>query len=133
MPEPILLAETIITTALRNALAPLVDTYNGRAKAYWLLAEKGAPLPYTIFQAQSDITRLDRIGDIGATVLITLKTLAADEAQARELLARVAPAMANLAYPGYILTARYVRSPLIPASGGASASAHIYRLSIERT
>lgn len=133
MPEPILTAEIIITTAIRNAIAPLVDTYNGRPKVYWQLAEKGTPLPYTVFQGQTDITRLDWIGKIGAKVKITLKTLAVDSDRSAELLATVAPAMNTLSYPGYTLTAIYERSPMIPYAGGAYTSAHIYNLTIERT
>lgn len=130
--EPILTAETILATAIRNALAPIAGTYNTRPKVYWLLGEQGAPKPFLIAQAQTPIERLDRIGDVGATALIAVKALAESGAAARDLLAAAAPRMNNLSYEGYRLKARYIRSPIIPPLEGVYQSAHIYRITIER-
>jgi hypothetical protein len=136
--EPILTAETIIATAIRNALAPFAGTYNSRPKVYWQRAEQDPatgtlpPKPYLIAQGQSDIGRVDWIGDVGATALITIKALAEYADEARELLAAASPGMNNLVYEGYTLRARYVRSPLIPVIDGVYQSAHIYRITIER-
>jgi hypothetical protein len=129
---PILDAEAVLTTAIRDALAPLVGTYNGRPKAYYQQAEQGAPLPYVVFQFQSDISRMDWLSDTGATVLVTVKALAGSASAARTLLATVAPGMDSLTDADYALTARYVRSPAIPPSGGVWQSAHIYRIRMER-
>lgn len=130
---PILSAELILATAIRDALAPFVGLYLTRPKAYYQQAEQGAPLPYIVFQCQSDIGRLDHIGDTGATVLVTLKALAGDAKAARELLLAASAGMASLSYTGYVLTARYARSPAIPPSGGVFQSAHTYRITIERS
>jgi hypothetical protein len=132
MPEPILTAEAIIANAIVTALTAHVGTFNGRPKAYYQLAEQGAPLPFVVFQFQSDIGRVDRIGGVGATALITLKALSDSASAARALLATAAPSLATLTATGYTLKARYVRSPIIPPIGGVYQSAHIYRLTIER-
>jgi hypothetical protein len=129
---PILDAETVLATAVRDTLAPLVGTYNGRPKVYYQLAEQGAPLPFVVFQFQSDIARINRIGDIGATTLVTVKALAESAADARSLLATAAPGMGNLEYAGYTLSAVYLRSPILPPHGGVYQSAHIWRVAIER-
>lgn len=129
---PILTAETILTTAIRDALAPLVGTYNGRPKVYYQLAEQGAPLPYVVFQCQSDISRMDWLGDTGATVLVTIKALASDAQSARALLATVAPGMDSLSYSGVTVQARYDRSPTVPPSAaGVRQALHVYRLRID--
>lgn len=130
--EPILTAETILATAIRNALAPVAGTYNNRPKVYWLLAEQGAPKPFLVAQAQAPIDRRDFIGNVGATALITVKALAESGAAARDLLALAGPLMNNLSYEGYRLKARYLRSPVIPPADGVYQSAHTYRITIER-
>lgn len=129
---PILTAETILVDALKAALTPYVGTYNTRPKAYYQMAEQGAPLPYTIFQLQSNIARLDWISDTGAETLVTLKALAANGSAARDLLNTVAPAMDALSSPGFTIAARYEASPPIPPSNGTYQAAHLYRVRIER-
>jgi hypothetical protein len=131
--EPILSAELIIATAIRDALAPFAGTYNDRPKVYWQIAEQGAPRPYLVAQGQSDIGRVDYIGDVGATALITLKALADSAKAARDLLAAASAGMRNLTYAGYTIQARYIRSPLIPPINNVYQSAHIYRITIERS
>ena len=133
MSAPILTAETILTTAIRGALAPFVSTYQGRPKVYYRLAEQGAPRPVLVFQFQSDITRLDYVGNVGASVLTLVKAQADDADSAAELLALSAPGMQTLAYGGYTLTARYVRSPIIPLISDVFQSAHLWRIILERS
>ena len=130
--DPILEAETILTTAIRDGLASYAGTYNGRPKVYFQLAEQDAPKPYIVFQFQADITPSWRLGSAGAQALVTVKAIAESAKAARELLANAAPGMSNLAYPGYTLKARYVRSPIIPPSNGMYVSAHIWRVTVER-
>ena len=130
---PILSAETILTTAIVTALTPFVGTFNGRPKAYYQLAEQGAPLPYVVYQFQSDITRLEWIGTTGATVLLTLKALGVSSKAARDLLGVAAPGLLNIAATGYTVSARYVRSPTIAPVANVWQALHIYRLRIERT
>lgn len=131
--QPILNAETIIVTAVRDALAPFVDTYQDRPKAYYQRADQGAPKPFLVFQFQNDITPTWRVGSAGAEALVTVRALAESAADARQLLAAAAPAMQNLSYPNYTLTARYVRSPAIPPLNDTYTSAHIWRIRIERS
>jgi hypothetical protein len=130
--QPILDAELIIATAVRNALAPFVGTFNGRPKVYDSLAEQGAPKPFLVFQFQADITPAWRVGSAGASALITVRSLAEDVDTARQLLGRASPGMHTLSYPGYSVSARYVRSPKIPQLNGVFTSAHTWRISIER-
>lgn len=129
---PILDAETILTTALRNALSSAVGTWQGMPKVYYQLNTDGAPKPLIVFQLQTDITPDWRIGSAGASAQVTIKALAESGKAARELLATAAPGMDALTYPGYTLKARYLRSPSIPPRDGTYQSAHIWRVSIER-
>jgi hypothetical protein len=132
MDTPILTAESLLIDALKAALTPYVGTHNSRPKAYYQMAEQGAPLPFVIFQLQSDIARLDWIDETGAETLVTLKALAGRADDARELLHTIAPAMDGLSAAGYTITARYERSPGIPPSNGTYQSAHVYRVRIAR-
>lgn len=129
---PILTAESLLIDALKAALTPFVGTYNGRPKAYYQMAEQGAPLPFVIFQLQSDIARLDWIDETGAEVVVTLKALAANGSTARTLLNDAAPAMDVLSMVGYTIAARYERSPGIPPANGTYQAAHVYRVRIAR-
>ena len=114
--EPILEAEAIIATAVRDALQSYVGSYNSRPKVYYQLAEQGAPRPLLIFQLQSDITPAWRVGSASASVLVTVKALAESAKAARELLAAATPGMSGLSYPGYTLTARYVAAVRVEAA-----------------
>lgn len=136
MSTPILEAEAVIQQSIFDAFSPLMDDYqhNGYARCYWMLAEPNAPKPYMVVQPQTPIERWDRIGDNGATGLITIKATAATQDAARELLATVAPGMDDLTADDYEITARYVRSPtLIPRDGAAWQVAHTYRITLRRT
>src|SRR6185295_778490 len=104
--QPILDAELIIATAVRNALAPFVGTFTSRPKVYDSLAPQGAPKPFLVFQFQADITPDWRVGSAGASALVTVRALAEDVDTARQLLATAAHGMAHLTYDGYTLTAR---------------------------
>jgi hypothetical protein len=130
--QPILDAELIIATAVRNALAPFVGTYLDRPKVYDSLAEQGAPKPLLVFQFQADIIPDWRVGSAGASALVTVRSLAEDVDTAREQLASASEGMKHLSYPGYSVSARYVRSPKIPLLNGTYTSAHTWRISIER-
>jgi len=130
---PILEAEAVLTTAIRDALAPFVGTFNARPMAYYQLAEQNCPFPYTVFQFQTDISRLDWIGLTGATVQMTLKALATSPKAARDLLAVVAMGMQAITITGYTITARYLRTPTIAPVDGVSQAMHVYRIRMERT
>jgi len=131
---PILTAESILATAIRDALDGYVGTYNGRPKVYYQLAEQGSPLPYVIYQCQTDIGRMDWIGRTGATVQLTVKALATAAKAARDLLATVAPGMNSISISGYTVQARYLRTVAIPPTpSGVYQSAHVYRIRIEAT
>lgn len=130
--DPILNAETLIATALRNAIAPVVGDYNGRPRVYEGLAEQGAPLPLVVFQFQAPITPTWYLDRAGASALVTIKTLAHDIDSARSLLAQAAACLTNLSAPGHSIIARYVSSPRIPVLNGVHTSAHQWRISLER-
>lgn len=131
---PILTAEELLTDAIRDALVSAVGTYNGRPKAYYQIAEQGAPLPYIVFQFQTDISRMDWIGRTGATAQLTLKAVASSTKVAQDLRATAAPYLASLTAGGYTVTARYLRSPAVPPSpAGVYQALHVYRLRIEAT
>ena len=129
---PILDAELILTTAIRNALSSAAGTWQGRPKVYYQRNTDGAPKPLIVFQLQTDITPDWRVGSAGASAQVTVKALAESAKAARELLAVAAPLMNVLSYPGYSLKARYLRSPSIPSQDGTYQAAHIWRVSIER-
>lgn len=130
--HPILDAETILTRAIRDALAPAAGTHQGRPKVYYQVNTDGAPRPLLVFQFQSDISRLDYVGNVGSTVLATIKAQADDPDSAAALLAAASRGMADLSFSGHTLTAVYVRSPIIPPIGGVYQSAHIFRITLER-
>lgn len=130
---PILAAEGVLTSAIVAALDSYVGTFNSRPKIYYQLAEQGCPLPYVVFQCQTDIGRMDWIGRTGATVQVTLKALANSPSAARALLATVAPPMIALTLSGYTITSRYLRSPTVPPVNGVAQALHVYRLRIEAT
>jgi hypothetical protein len=130
---PIIEAEEVIITAIRNALVPLVGTYNSRPKVYWWRAEQGAALPYIVFQPQAPFGRRDWIDDVGGTALIAVKATANDPRTARALLEAVEPKMGDLSYAGYAIKAHYVNSPPLPPADDTWQSAGVYRITIERS
>ena len=139
---PILEAEDVLTTAIRDALAPFVDAllerFKGRPRVYYREAEQGCPLPFVIFQFQSDINRRDWIGESGGTALLTLKvfvstTMFSPVGTAPEFLSAVAPAMNAITMSGYTIKARYLRTPNLPQTSGTIQAGLTYRLSIERS
>lgn len=130
---PILDAELIIATAIRNALAPIAGTYNERPKIYWLQAEQGAPHPLLIAQAQTPIKVKAYIGMVQATGTIVIKALGKDAASARDLLALAAPRMELLDYPEVSIQATFLNSPILqPTPTGVHQSAHAYRITITK-
>lgn len=131
---PITDAEAVLATAIRNALAAVAGTYQGRPQAYYQLAPQGAPLPLVVYQVQSGvIAARERVGARGATADVTIRALATDATAARALLALTVAPMAALAFAGYTVTATYLRSPIIPPdAAGTYQSAHLWRVDIER-
>lgn len=131
--QPIIEAEDVLVSAIRDALSGLVgEMPDGRPKLFYLVADEGAAQPLAIFQLQSDIQRLDRIGGAGATTLVTLRANAASAKAARAYLNSIAPGMDTLTYPGYEIQARYHRTPPPLFTGTAYQAAHIWRVNMER-
>lgn len=129
--QPITDAIPKIRAGLYAALAPLVGTYDGAAKAYWLQAAQGAPLPLLIYQAQdgggADASLLSTGGWAG---LFTIKALAASASAAEALLATMPAALAGLSVSGYSAQATYVRSLVLPPLDGVHTAALIYRITL---
>jgi len=125
--QPITDAIPRVRTALYAALAPLVGTYEGVARAYWLIAPQGAPLPLLVFQAQDggggDASLL---GIGGWSGLFTIRALAASQSAAEALLAGVPAALATLSG----MQATFVRALVVPPEDGVQTAALIYRITL---
>ena len=129
--QPITDAIPRVRTALYAALAPLVGTYEGAARVYWLVAAQSTPLPLLIMQAQDGgggDTSLLGVG--GWSGLITIKALAASASAAEALLATVPPALASLSTSGLSIQATFVRSLVLPPADGAHTAALVYRITL---
>lgn len=129
--QPITDAIPRVRSALYAALAPLIGTYEGAAKVYWLVAAQGAPLPLLIMQAQ-DGGGGDQslLGAGGWSGLFTIKALAASASAAEALLAGVPGALGSLSTSGLSIQATFARSLVLPPLDGAHTAALIYRITL---
>lgn len=137
---PIFDAETVLATAIRNALVPIAGTLtDGRPRVFWQLAEqdpttgKSIAPPFLVAQPQAPIVPVEYVGRLNVSALITIRALHTSAKAARELAALAGPQMALLSYDGLTLSARWVNSPIIPRdNAGVYTSAHQFRITIER-
>lgn len=129
--QPITDAIPRVRAALYAALAPLVGTYEGAAKVYWLVAAQGAPLPLLIMQAQ-DGGGGDQslLGAGGWSGLFTIKALAASASAAEALLAGAPGALQSLSTSGLSIQATFARSLVLPPADGAHTAALVYRITL---
>jgi hypothetical protein len=119
-----------IRAALYAALAPLVGTYDGMAKAYWLQAAQGAPLPLLVYQAQAPFQADDFLNSAAGGGLFTIRALAASAAAADTLLAGVPAALSSLSVSGYGCTVTFVEAPAIPPLDQVHTAALTYRIEL---
>ena len=120
-----------IRTALYAALAPLVGTYDGQAKAYWLQAAQGAPLPLLIYQSQAPGQADAFLSSASWSGLFTIRALAASASAAEALLAGVPAALADFSvspFYGHRLT--FVQAPVIPPLDDVHTAALTYRIEL---
>lgn len=120
-----------VRTALYAALAPLVGSYNGQARAYWLVAAQGAPLPLLIFQAQDGGGGDESLLGVGGwSGLFTIKALASSQSAAEALLATVPAALASLSTGGLSIQATFARTLVLPPLDGVHTAALVYRITL---
>lgn len=129
--QPLTDAIPRVRSALYAALAPLVGTYEGQAKAYWLIASQGAPLPLLVFQAQDGGGGDGSLLGIGGwSGLFTIRALAASQSAAEALLAGVPAALAGLSTSGVSIQATFARALVVPPLDGVHTAALIYRITL---
>lgn len=120
-----------IRTALYTALSPLVDSYNGVPKAYWLQSPEGAPLPLIVYQAQDGGGQDDSyLNSAGWSGLFTIRALAASPSAAEALLSSVPAALVNLTVTGYGARTRFQRSLVLPPESGTHTAALVYEIEL---
>lgn len=119
-----------IRVALYTALGPLVGTYQGIAKAYWLQAAQGAPLPLIVYQAQAPFKEDDFLNSAAGGGLFTIRALADSAAAAETLLASVPAAMNNLSVSGYGCRVTFIEAPVIPPLDQVHTAALTYRIEL---
>lgn len=126
---PITNAIPVVRTALYAALSPLVGTYSGIKKAYWLQAAQGAPLPLIIYQPQSNGEDASFLNGNGYQGLWTVRALADTAGGAETLLNTVvAPIAAITSAGGYSFTATFFQVIAPPPVDGVWQAGLIYRV-----
>lgn len=120
-----------IRAGLFAALSPLVDDYQGIAKAYWLQAPIGAPLPLLVYQAQDGGgSEDDFLNSAAWTGLYAIRALGSTPVDAETLLAGVPAALAGLSVSGYTARSTFVRSLVLPPLDSVHTAALIYRIAL---
>lgn len=128
---PITDAIPLIRRALYTVLAPLVSSYNGVPKAYWLQADLGAPLPLLVYQSQDgggkDVSFLSHAAWSG---LFTIRALAGSASAAETLLATVPAALDTLTVSGYGVGVQFVRSLVLPPLDQVHTAGLVYQIDL---
>lgn len=130
MSTPPIQAEDAIARAIYGALAPLMTAYQfaGSARCYYQLAPEQSPMPFLVYQLQTDIDAVQRVGGWDGEALVLLRAVAETPAAARTLLGIVAPGMDSLSTTGYHVQAEWNGAPAIPPSIGYVQAALRYRV-----
>ena len=133
--EPIADAEARLAAAVRTALAGVVGTHQGKPKVYYQRNTDNAPLPLVIFFFPIPISPLRRwIGQPPAVATqVLVKALASTAKAARELLEAITAPMGTLVATGFTIETTYLSSPSIPPIDDLYQSAHLWRITLERT
>lgn len=139
-PTPILDGELILSTALRNAVAPAIVPagyfHNGKPKIYWRINTDGSPLPYLIMRPLQDITPREYLQARPIRVpvlLVAYAEIKAGVSAARTLLNIAATALlAGLSYEGYVVSAEWKATPNLPPTANAWAVGHRFDVAIAR-
>jgi len=132
--KPPVTAETAIASAIYSAISPLMSAYQfaGNARCYYQVAPEQAPMPFIVYQLQTDIDPVQRIGDWEGTTTVLLRSVAATPAEARNLLTLVASGMDTLTYSGHHVDATWEGALSIPPSIGYAQSALRYRVNVRK-
>lgn len=132
---PILDAEAVLAAAVRTALAGVVGTHQGKPKVYYQRNTDAAPLPLVIFFFPVPIAPLRRwIGQHAAVATqVLVKALANDAKAARDLLETTVEPMGALVATGHTIETTYLNSPPIPPIDDLYQSAHLWRITLERS
>ena len=133
--EPIADAEARLAAAVRTALAGVVGTHQGKPKVYYQRNTDNAPLPLVIFFFPIPISPLRRwIGQPPAVATqVLIKALAGSAKAARDLGAVTTGPMQDITSTGYTIETTYLNSPPIPPIDDLYQSAHLWRITLERT
>lgn len=123
-------AMALIRGALATALAPLVGTYEGQPRAYWLQAPELAPLPLIVFQPQAPPQSDDFLNSAGSGGLFTIKALSDTNAGAETLIATVPAVVRTLAVPGYGVGVTFIRELSLPPRDDAYTAGLIYQIDL---
>jgi len=134
MSVPPVNAEDVVARAIYSALTPLMTGYQfaGSARCYYQVAPESAPMPFIVYQLQTDINPIQRIGAWDGNGLVLLRAIAATPAQARSLLSTVASGMDNLTVSGYAVFSSWDGSVALPGEIGYAQSALRYRVNVRK-
>jgi hypothetical protein len=126
---PITNAIPVVRTALYAALSPLVSTYLGIKKVYFVQAAQGAPLPFIIYQPQSNGEDASFLNGNGYQGLWTIRAMADTQGGAETLLNTVvAPIAAITTAGGYSFVATFFQVIVPPPLDGVWQSGLVYRV-----
>jgi hypothetical protein len=135
MSTPPIGAEEAIAKAIYASLSPLMTAYQyvGSARCYYQLAPENAPMPFLVYQLQTDIDAVQRVGGWDAEAVVVLRAIAETPVAARALLSTVAPGMETLTVTGHHVQGVWDGAPAIPPSIGYVQAALRYRVRVRKT
>lgn len=134
MSTPPVNAEEVVAKAIYSSLAPLMSGYQfaGSARCYYQVAPEQAPMPFIVYQLQTDINPVQRVGAWDGNGLVLLRAIASTPAEARSLLNTVASGMDNLTVSGYAVHSTWDGSLALPGQIGFAQSALRYRVNVRK-
>lgn len=134
MSTPPVNAEDVVARAIYSSLAPLMTGYQfaGSARCYYQVAPEQAPMPFLVYQLQSDINAVQRVGAWDGNGLILLRAVAETPSAARTLLGVVASGMDSLTVSGYHIQAVWDGSQALPGAIGYAQAALRYNVSVRK-
>jgi hypothetical protein len=134
MSVPPVNAEGAIASAIYSAIAPLMTAYQfaGNARCFYQVAPEQVPMPFVVFQLQSDIEPVQRVGGWEGNATVVLRAIAATPAEARSMLGLVASGMDNLTISGHHVKAVWDGALSIPPQIGYAQSALRYDVRVRK-
>ncbi len=134
MSTPPINAEGAIASAIYSALSTTMSGYQfaGSARCYYQVAPEQAPMPFIVYQLQSDIEPVQRIGGWEGNAAVVLRAIAGTPSEARSMLSLVAPGMENLTISGHHVKAVWDGALSIPPQIGYAQSALRYDVRVRK-